>query len=865
MAVRHFPSARASEELFDAFAFSGVVGEGQFGRVWRCVDRATGASLACKQIRKSHLTQNELDSLEREISAMKSLHGHRHVLPLRGLYEDEKSVYILTDLCDGGDLFSHVVETGGIPERAAAMIFAQIADAVRWCHVHRIVHRDIKPENVLITTTTLATGTTASSPSTSPPLPVQDTSDVRLEARLADFGLAMEIPRGFSLRGAVGSAPYEAPEVLAGDLYSFGADIWSLGVLLYATISAKWPSFPGNTRRLLPEVDFSIAPWPYVSHEAKDLIRRMLTLDTTQRLDIDGVLAHPWLRLGPRAFASPPINKPLQLASSSKHSSSSSNAPKPAGDAQSDQPKVPRSPNGVGTTTSSSTTTTTPTESPTTASSPTTGGAFPPSKALQKDRSREPESDSSTAGAASGAGGAGWPRQASFGDWSECGAEGRRADAGRADADLADLYHAEADRRSAAEAANCGAVSSRQLWSRRPPTTASDASSRGGSRSDSSSGSDGCSSSNSGSSSGGSSSRPRRLKREEGIGGSSKEKGAQDDIRFPAAQSPASARVGGPPKSPSHTNPSLWSPAGTPAGSPAGSSDAPSSAVSRLSPKAASPTLPFPRSASTQTMASLPLQSPRLPPLRGASPTAKPAPRSCPPQGIPLQPSTPKASPRDKPRTGGFSAFPKSLSVKGASEKGVSESLAGKSRPPRRLTKPSSGSLNERTPHSSSSSSSSGRSGVFSGSSSSRSRAWHRRTVSDVERSPAIPIAVPELPLSDLPVPDLHVSDCQPCPHPPRIVIPPSPAVSDSLCDDIDDNELTPTFCFRPAAAIPPPPGSPPARDISSPAASPDGGAAQHRRKLLLMPSVASSCSRYARNIFAPAAVAMASGPWQWQ
>ncbi|CAI5470602.1 unnamed protein product [Closterium sp. Yama58-4] len=305
MAVCLFPSARTSAELFEAFSFTGVVGEGQFGRVWRCVDCATGAPLACKQVRKSHLTQNELESLEREISAMEALQGHRNVLPLLGLYEDEKFVYILTELCDGGDIFSLIVQTGGIPERAAAMIFAQVADAVRWCHVHRIAHRDIKPENVLITTR----ATTAAAAAGNAASPVQDSTDtsVRLEARLADFGLAMEIPKGFSLRGAVGSAPYEAPEVLAGDLYSFGADVWSLGVLLYATISSKWPSFPGNVRKFLPEVDFSVAPWPSVSIEAKDLIRRMLTLDPSQRLDIDGVLAHPWLRIA----SAPPQAAPI--------------------------------------------------------------------------------------------------------------------------------------------------------------------------------------------------------------------------------------------------------------------------------------------------------------------------------------------------------------------------------------------------------------------------------------------------------------------------------------------------------------------------------------------------------------------------
>ncbi|CAI7805998.1 unnamed protein product [Closterium sp. NIES-54] len=736
-----FPSARTSAELFEAFSFTGVVGEGQFGRVWRCVDRATGAPLACKQIRKAHLTQNELESLEREISAMESLHGHRHVLPLLGLYEDQKSVYILTELCDGGDIFSLIVQTGGIPERAAAMIFAQVADAVRWCHVHRIAHRDIKPENVLITT--IATGGAPDSPDT-------------LEARLADFGLAMEIPTGFSLRGAVGSAPYEAPEVLAGDLYSFGADVWSLGVLLYATISAKWPSFPRNVRKFLPEVDFSVAPWPSVSVEAKDLIRRMLTVDSSQRLDIDGVLAHP---------------------------------------------------------------------------------------------------------------------HASFDEWSECGAEGGRAEAGCADLSEPVLRAAEADQRSA-EAASCGAASAaitcwatspRRPWSQRSPTSGSpsDETRRDPSRSSGGGGSGSRTNSSNSSSSSSSSVRPVRLKREVPLGNNEQ-------------------------------------------------SHIPSAAVSRLSPKAPSPRRQFRQSASSQSLCSegLPLQPTKLPPFHRASPSplscppqgiplqpstpkafpsfpqaspaaASPSPRSCPLQGIPLQPSTPRTpkaspSPRSKTRTGATAALPKGPSAHGSASDVSSAKPAGKPKATRSLAKRGNASWNERTlPSSSSTSSGSGSSGTGSRSSSGgRVRAWHRRSVSDVAHSPAADLAVPGLPTTlNLPLPDLYVSEhpgqhasgCPPCSRPPRIAIPTSPAMSDSYYDDADESEceLTPTFCPQPAPEFPISSASSSARELPQQAGSPNNSVAKSRPKLPLMPAVTSLCSRYVRNLFTPASVTMASGPWQ--
>ncbi|GJP49005.1 hypothetical protein CLOM_g8270 [Closterium sp. NIES-68] len=350
--------ALPTSELFNRYYFSEVLGEGQSGRIWRCRDRITGETLACKQVRKRGMSHVELADLRREVQAMLILRGHPNVLCLRGLYEDDKAVYMITELCAGGDLFALIAEHEGLEESAAARLFLQLARAVRWCHINRVVHRDIKPENILVVPPELSPDSApfppkhnrrksrlsdneSSSPPSSPESPAFSASPDGVETqaagrnaprpedmgiRLADFGLAFPLQPGSAIIGAAGSAPYEAPEVLAHEPYNYCADIWSLGVLLYAMLSANWPAFPDDNRKLLPS-DLQPKPWPSISFEAKDLIRRMLTVDPMDRIDIIGVLEHPWLA---KQLAPPRLEAP---------SPAPSLAPSPA-PAQSQRPKT---------------------------------------------------------------------------------------------------------------------------------------------------------------------------------------------------------------------------------------------------------------------------------------------------------------------------------------------------------------------------------------------------------------------------------------------------------------------------------------------------------------------------------------------
>ncbi|CAI5496652.1 unnamed protein product [Closterium sp. Naga37s-1] len=268
---------------------------------------------------------DDVDPIEREIAALTHLEGCEGVTSLHGVFEDATSVFLVMDLCDSGDLFSLIADTDGVPEDESRQLFADVARAVKACHDRGVLHRDIKPDNVLLslrgTTATTNMGSSSSNPQIAGldynyPSPTSNTSWTsaaplfngfrattahepsasrrRYDVKLADFGLSVILTGGGCVRGYAGSFPYEAPEVVGLREYSFAADIWSMGVLLYALLSANWPEFK-NRQALNEETDWTGASWDQVSEDAKDLIRRLLTVDQDRRPTIDEVLRHPWL------------------------------------------------------------------------------------------------------------------------------------------------------------------------------------------------------------------------------------------------------------------------------------------------------------------------------------------------------------------------------------------------------------------------------------------------------------------------------------------------------------------------------------------------------------------------------------------
>jgi serine/threonine protein kinase len=255
-----------------SYAIGSEIGQGAFSRVFKAVNLTTQTPCAIKLIHRSSLTNaNDSQRVHQEISILSYLQ-HPHLIGLQETFVDDRFLYIVLNLCEGGDLFKYILNQGHLDEPTSALIFAQIVSAVGFCHSHNIVHRDLKLENILITT-----------------FPI---------VKLSDFGLS-----GFTVKdekmtvycGSPCSLPPECHCKIAYD--GTKADVWSLGVMLFAMVTGRFPwpvtNQPAMVRQIL-KGDYDIPK--SLSTECRSLIDGMLQVNPGVRLTIGEVLAHPFLK-----------------------------------------------------------------------------------------------------------------------------------------------------------------------------------------------------------------------------------------------------------------------------------------------------------------------------------------------------------------------------------------------------------------------------------------------------------------------------------------------------------------------------------------------------------------------------------------
>ncbi|XP_078152596.1 calcium-dependent protein kinase 32-like [Carex rostrata] len=202
---------------------------------------------------------------------MEHLPEHNHIIQLLGAYEDHHKVYLVMELCEGGELYDRIVNMNFCSESDVATAFKDIIQAVKVCHENGIMHRDIKPENLLYTS-----------------------KEKTARLKVIDFGLSTFFTPGQRFGEVVGTYCYMAPEVLMGD-YGKEVDIWSAGVILYILFCGETP-FSGETDEEIKlavrkgEIDERKLNSHEISEDAKDLVRGMLNLDPKKRLTVQQIL-----------------------------------------------------------------------------------------------------------------------------------------------------------------------------------------------------------------------------------------------------------------------------------------------------------------------------------------------------------------------------------------------------------------------------------------------------------------------------------------------------------------------------------------------------------------------------------------------
>ncbi|KAL9245770.1 hypothetical protein vseg_019384 [Gypsophila vaccaria] len=258
------------------------VGRGHFG--YTCValgkkGEVKGQRFAVKIIPKSKMTTAiAIEDVRREVKILKGLAGHSNLIKIYDAYEDNENVYIVMELCQGGELLDRILSRGGkYTEDDAKVVLLQILNVVSFCHLQGVVHRDLKPENFLF---------------------VSKDEDSPLKA--IDFGLSDFVKPDEKLNDIVGSAYYVAPEVLHRS-YTTEADVWSVGVIAYILLCGSrpyWARTESGIFRAVLKADpsFTEPPWPSLSAEAIDFVKRMLNKDPRKRVTAAQALCHPWLR-----------------------------------------------------------------------------------------------------------------------------------------------------------------------------------------------------------------------------------------------------------------------------------------------------------------------------------------------------------------------------------------------------------------------------------------------------------------------------------------------------------------------------------------------------------------------------------------
>ncbi|XP_050435910.1 ribosomal protein S6 kinase beta-2-like isoform X1 [Adelges cooleyi] len=248
----------------ECFSILKVLGKGGYGKVFQ-VRKKTGKDanriFAMKVLRKATIVRNSKDmahtKAERNIlEAVK----HPFIVSLFYAFQTNGKLYLILEYLNGGELFMHLEREGIFLEDTACFYLAEIIIAIQHLHSQGIIYRDLKPENVLL--------------------------DHEGHLKLTDFGLCKEhVHEGSVTHTFCGTIEYMAPEILTRSGHGKPVDWWSLGALMFDMLTGTPPFSADNRKKTIEKIlrGKLIMP-PYVSPEAKDLMRKLLKRQVNHRL-----------------------------------------------------------------------------------------------------------------------------------------------------------------------------------------------------------------------------------------------------------------------------------------------------------------------------------------------------------------------------------------------------------------------------------------------------------------------------------------------------------------------------------------------------------------------------------------------------
>jgi len=249
-----------------------VLGVGTFGKVIICKHVTTGETYAMKKLIKSWIVENCLEQHVVDERNVMTLTDHPFILKLHSSFWDEYYVYLVLELCLGGELFSYLRKYDRFNEQQARFYAASIVQAFEHLHSKSIVYRDLKPENLML--------------------------DDKGYLKVVDFGLAKVVKgRTWTI---CGTPEYLAPEVVLSKGHNRGVDYWALGILIFEMVAGECP-FTGDDNMVIYRqiVENKISFPPLMTPDCRDIVRDFTKVSQLARLGlrrpgIKAIRESPW-------------------------------------------------------------------------------------------------------------------------------------------------------------------------------------------------------------------------------------------------------------------------------------------------------------------------------------------------------------------------------------------------------------------------------------------------------------------------------------------------------------------------------------------------------------------------------------------
>ncbi|CAL8380489.1 unnamed protein product [Arctogadus glacialis] len=282
---RKVPHSRMEEEtsLKKIYTFGRKLGQGSFGVVFEATHVDTHKKWAIKKVNREKAGSHGVILLEREVHILKHV-NHPHIIQLKEVFETPKNMYLVTELCDGGDLKELLQKKSCFTEEESRHIITNLAQAIVYLHKKDIVHRDLKLENILLKGS-------------------YQGDKHGLNIKVTDFGLSVKkggVGRENMMKATCGTPIYMAPEVITGHEYSQQCDVWSIGVIMYMLICGEAPFISSSEEKLFEkikrgELTFSGSVWDTISDAAKTVLGCLLKVDPAHRITANELVDNPWI------------------------------------------------------------------------------------------------------------------------------------------------------------------------------------------------------------------------------------------------------------------------------------------------------------------------------------------------------------------------------------------------------------------------------------------------------------------------------------------------------------------------------------------------------------------------------------------